>query len=281
MTPPAMGALGYRADPRPGRAMAEPESRPGKPGEPPAHRVIRAPRPGEVVKLHLVGKRAAQRRDERSAFVRWLLQSQPAAPDAPYEREEKASHHQHPWWQVMCLTGVDYFSTLGYQPGIAALAAGALSPLATFVLVLVTLFGALPMYRRVAQESPHGDGSISMLETLLPWWQGKLFVLCLIGFVATGFVITITLSAADAAAHIVENPFASSFLHGQEIALTLGLVILLGAIFLRGFSEAIGLAVALVAVYLSLNVVVVVVGLYQLTLQPRALGDWLAALTRS
>jgi len=100
------------------------------------------------------------------------------------------------------------------------------------------------MYKRVAEESPHGDGSISMLENLLSWWQGKLFVLVLLGFVATDFIITITLSAADATAHVIENPFTPEILKHQ-IGVTLVLIAMLGAIFLRGFKEVIGLAVVI------------------------------------
>ncbi|HKQ05376.1 MAG TPA: amino acid transporter [Blastocatellia bacterium] len=180
----------------------------------------------------------------------------------------------------MCLTGVDYFSTLGYQPGIAFLAAGALSPIATLVLVLLTLLGALPIYNRVSRESPHGEGSISMLADLLPGWQGKLFVLVLLGFVATDFIITMTLSAADATAHVIENPFTPMGLK-HPIAVTLVLITLLGTIFLKGFKEAIGVAVILVVVYLLLNGVVIGYGLSQVLAHPQLLSDWKAALFRS
>src|SRR5277367_2030903 len=188
------------------------------------------------------------------AFTDWLL-ADLRLPKGVYGEAE----HVHPWWRVMCLTGVDYFSTLGYQPGIAFLAAGVLSPIATLVLVLVTLFGALPVYSRVAEASPNGQGSIRMLEKLFPAWSGKTFVLVLLGFATTDFIITMTLSAADAAAHFVRNPFTPHILRNQ-MTITLALLAILGAIFLKGFREAIGVAVVLVGIYLALNVVVTAVG---------------------
>ena len=184
---------------------------------------------------------------------------------------------KHDWWRVMCLTGVDYFSTLGYQPGIAFLAAGLLSPLATIVLVIVTLCAALPVYRRVAEASPNGQGSIAMLENLFPKWGGKTLVLVLLGFATTDFVITMTLSAADGAAHFINNPFAPLWTRHQ-IGVTLIILAILGAIFLKGFKEAIGIAVLLVFVYLVLTGIITAVGLWQIVVHPALISHWSSAL---
>ena len=214
-------------------------------------------------------------------FRRWLLFGLQDAKGIHQGPGAVSDSHlkKHPWWQVMCLTGVDYFSTLGYQPAIAALAAGVISPLATLVLVALTLLGALPVYRRVAGESPRGEGSIAMLERLLPRWGGKLLVLVLLGFAATDFMITMTLSAADATAHAIQNPLVPGWMQGQNVSVTLVLLALLGAVFLRGFKEAIGVAVVLVGIYLALNVVVVITTILEMFTHPVAVGDWWVALT--
>ena len=211
---------------------------------------------------------------QHGRLAAWLLHDRPQRTAGLPGWYKPAPHKQHSWWKVMCLTGVDYFSTLGYQPAIAAAAVGVLSPVATLVLVLVTLLGALPVYRRVAEESPHGEGSVAMLDRLLGRWKGKLVILALLGFMATDFIITMTLSAADASAHLIENPYVPHALHGHEVLITLGLLALLSVVFLRGFSEAIGIAVGLVLVYLGLNLVVIADSLRRIVTAPHLVTQW-------
>lgn len=196
-----------------------------------------------------------------------------------------AAPHQSFWLWVMCLTGVDYFSTLGYQPSIAVQNAGLLAPLATVVLVLVTLFGALPVYSYVAGRSFEGQGSIGMLARLVSGWPGKILVLVLLGFAATGFVITKTMSAADAAVHLIENPAwpwkpaTDQTDVAQQMAVTMGLLVLLGAMFFRGMREVISVAAVIAFTYLALNVIVIGSGLLYLVEHPERWHAWIDKLS--
>lgn len=231
--------------------------------------------------------KADQELAELEALQVASVQSQ-AVPDIGVEPPaHMPGHHRSFWLWVMCLTGVDYFSTLGYQPSIAFEATGIVAPMATVVLVLVTLGGALPVYSHISKRSPHGQGSIAMLERLVSGWTGKLMVLALLGFAATDFVITMTLSAADAAEHVIHNPWWSKAPQvvqqlaedHQRLYLTISLLVLLGAMFMRGFKEVIGLAVVIVSVYLVLNVIVVFSGIVYLLAHPAILHSWYVSLT--
>ena len=213
-------------------------------------------------------------------------QPPPSMRTTPGPTAHLAPHHPQAFWLwVMCLTGVDYFSTLGYQPSIAYSNAGLLAPLASVVLVLVTLFGAYPVYAFVARCSHEGQGSIGMLAGLVSGWGGKVLVLTLLGFAATDFVITKTMSAADAAKHLIENPYwpvrpeEGAAPGRQQLLVTSFLLVLLGATFIRGFKEVIGLAVGIVAVYLVLNLVVLGATVVHMTDHPRLVADWWAKVT--
>ncbi|MEK8110510.1 hypothetical protein NKG94_51665 [Micromonospora sp. M12] len=167
---------------------------------------------------------ASAMRPPSKTVTRWLLKHrvQPAGPESGESRTTP-----HPWWKVMCLTGwttsLPCPICLASRPSLrGALTAGdAADRGADAVRVL-------PMYRRVAGESPNGQGSVAMLERLLPFWKGKLFVLVLLGFVATSWIITITLSSADATVHLLENPvLPDSFPHGTTAAVVVTVVLLL------------------------------------------------------
>ncbi len=209
---------------------------------------------------------------ERVGFSRWLFAG------GRLDHQHDGTEQTHPWFMVLWLTGVDYFSTLGYQPGIALLAAGAISPIATAILILVTLCCALPIYAQVAGRSYVGQGSIAMLENLLHGWWGRILVLVLLGFAATDFVITMTLSAADAAQHAIENPYFHPFVGDAAMTITLGLLFLLALVFLKGFNEAIGLASAVAVPYLLLNLVVLGRCLLEISHHPELFHNWNATL---
>jgi len=179
-----------------------------------------------------------------------------------------------PWYLVLWLTGVDYFSTLGYQPGIALLAAGALAEPATVVLVLVTLFGAVPVYFKVASLSYAGQGSIALLENLFSGWKSKIFVLVLLGFAGTDFVITMTLSAADAARHAIANPYFHPYIAHEHITITLAFLALLAVVFMLGFREAILLAAAVAIPYIALNAFVMIWCMHRIFSGPALLSHW-------
>lgn len=202
----------------------------------------------------------------------------PAAPAHPVQ------HHTSPWYATLWLTGVDYFSSLGYAPGLAVMAAGFVAPLATLILVAVTFGAALPVYAMVAKHSPDGEGSIKMIEKLtVTWgrlgWLGKLIVLLLLAFAMTDFVITITLSAADATHHVMENPLLKSWVPDSPVLLTAALIAALCLVFLKGFKEAIGISVLIALPYMILNAIIIVAGVQHIQAHPELLAQWWAKVT--
>ncbi|MEQ1503031.1 MAG: hypothetical protein ABMB14_12415 [Myxococcota bacterium] len=206
--------------------------------------------------------------DERW-LATWLRGSDPHGKDT----------HAAPWQATLWLTGVDYFSSLGYAPGLAVAAAGYVAPIATLMLVLVTFLAAVPVYFMVAHHSPDGEGSIKMIERLtVGWgrlgWIGKVLVLTLIGFAMTDFVITITLSAADATHHILENPLFGSMVPHWPVGVTAALILGLCLVFLLGFREAITVTIAIGVPFMVLSAVIVGAGIVALVRDPAPVHLW-------
>jgi hypothetical protein len=231
-------------------------------------------------------------------------------PPAPVEPPPDSPARPAPpaWWPwVLCLLGVDYFSTLAYQPALSFQLAGRLAPLVTVLVVLLTLFGAVPVYWFIAGRSAHGQGSIALLERYLGGWRGKTLILILLGFAATDFVMIKTISLADAAEHLAHNRYVveerpqgyvtaneyvaaikfvvrdyagdyyANFLN-EQLVLTIFLGVI-GFVFwwvLRnGFNKnVLVLAAPIVALYLLFNAVVIGSGLVYLAANPQRFADW-------
>jgi hypothetical protein len=211
------------------------------------------------------------------------------------------------WWLVLGLVGLDYFSSLAYLPSMAVEAAGKLAPLAALAVVAATLFGALPIYLYVVGRSPNGTGATGLLERLVHGWHGKLLVLILLGFVATDFVITRSLSLADAVVHLIHNPFWKEhvewvvnnretvrswfpaalqggffeFWNEQLVVTVLLAAVVFGiwALLRLGFTPLfLRLSVVIVGLYLLLNSIVIGSGLLFLLNHPQQFHHWFDAV---
>lgn len=212
----------------------------------------------------------------------WLREGRHAAPSA--DGTPPVPHHA-PWYATLWLTGVDYFSSLGYAPGLAVLAAGFVAPVAMLLLVLVTFLAAVPVYAFVAKHSSEGEGSIKMIERMTGrWgrmgWFGKTIVLILIGFAMTDFIITITLSSADATHHVLQNPLLMDWIPHSPVLLTALLIIGLGLVFLKGFKEAIWICALIAIPYMALNAVIIWTGFQRLSENADITSVWWAKVTQ-
>lgn len=223
--------------------------------------------------------------------------------------EPASGGRTYAWWLVLALIGLDYFSTLAYLPSVAVdsrhgRSAHEMAPLAALGVVVITLFLALPVYLYVVGRSPQGHGAIGVLERRVCGWIGKFLIVVLLGFVATDFVITRTLSAADASRHILYNSnwkngvdwltrnresvrrSLPTLLQGQffdfwneQLVVTLILSVLAFGLYhflVRGFTPAfLWTAAVVVAVYLALTGIVVGSCLAYLARNPQIFADWM------
>ena len=229
----------------------------------------------------------------------------PTTPAKPQAAAETPFRAAWPW--VLCVIGLDYLSTLAYQPSIAFAAAGRLAPLVTVLVACVTLFLALPVYWYIAGRSPHGGGSTALLERVIPGWFGKLLLLVLLAFGAVDLVFTRTFSAAAAAEHLTFNPHPEwqqtldgATRHGEgwrqqlpdwaksrsdglwhrQTVVSLIIIVLstvAGLIFFRGYTRNfVRLAVLTVGLYLVMTLAVVGSGVAYLIDRPQLVEAWWA-----
>ena len=89
-----------------------------------------------------------------------------------------------------------------------------------------------------------------------------------------------TLSASDAAEHMVHNPFLAPYLTGYQLSITLLLLTLLAVVFLKGFSEAVGVELAVGVPYILLNLIVIGRSFLEIGRHPELLLAWRWELLR-